>query len=100
MPRDNELHTSRMNNLIQYGTVGSRLLHDISESTNVPYFKAIAGISSLMLDTVQQVKANKDEAIRLTTAAYAIIYALINVCHDTNTELPPSMVRAVGQFFE
>ncbi|KAJ7654300.1 hypothetical protein B0H17DRAFT_1214395 [Mycena rosella] len=89
-----------MAGLIHYGTVGSRLLHDISESTNVPYFKAIAGMSSLILDTVQQVKTNKDEAIRLTTAAYGIIYALINVCHDTSAELPPAMVGAVGQFFE
>ncbi|KAJ7100519.1 hypothetical protein C8R44DRAFT_810033 [Mycena epipterygia] len=100
MARDNELHSSNMNSLINYGTVGSRLLHDIAESTNIPYFKAIAGMSLLMVETIQHVKTNKDEAMRLTTSAYAIIYALINICHDADAELPPSMVRAVGQFFE
>ncbi|KAJ6548206.1 hypothetical protein DFH09DRAFT_629672 [Mycena vulgaris] len=100
MPRDNELHNSKMATLIHYGTVGSQMLRDISESINIPYFKAIAGMSSLILDTVQQVKTNKDEAIRLTTACFGIIYALINLCHDTNAELPPGIVGAVGQFFE
>ncbi|KAJ7490778.1 hypothetical protein FB451DRAFT_1361532 [Mycena latifolia] len=100
MPRENELHNSRLTNLIHYGTVGSRMLHDISESTDVPYFKAIAGMSSLILDTVEQVKTNKDEAVRLTTAAFGIIYALINACHDTNAELAPGVIGAVGQFFE
>ncbi|KAJ7494215.1 hypothetical protein B0H11DRAFT_2003702 [Mycena galericulata] len=98
--RDNEAHNAGMNALAQYGSVGSRVMFDISQSTNIPYFQAIAAMSSLILDTVQQVKTNKDEAARLATAAYSIIYALIDICHDTKADLPPSMVRAVGQFFE
>jgi hypothetical protein len=56
-------------------------------------------MSSLILDTIGQVRFNKEEALRLAASAYAIIYAIINICHK-DAEPPPSIVRSIGQFFE
>ncbi|KAJ7253199.1 hypothetical protein C8J57DRAFT_1137502 [Mycena rebaudengoi] len=85
--------------LVQYGKAGSALLLGISESTNTPYLRAISAMSSLILDTIAQVRSNKEEALRLAASAYAIIYAIINIC-DNDAEPPPSIVRSIGQFFD
>jgi hypothetical protein len=85
--------------LVKYGKAGSALLLGISVSTDTPYLRAIAGMSCLILDTIAQVRSNKEEALRLAASAYTIIYAIINIC-DNDAEPPPSIVRSIGQFFE
>ncbi|KAJ7736010.1 hypothetical protein DFH07DRAFT_966971 [Mycena maculata] len=88
-------HNLQMDSLIHYGTPSSVPNLSIHKPTILPGDRGYEHHDI----AVQQVKTNKDDAVRLTTTAFAIIYALINICHDTKAKLPPNMVRAVGKFF-
>lgn len=48
----------------------------------------------------QTVKVNKDETMRMTQQVYTLICAVINLCHDTDVELPPAMIHNMAQLSE
>ncbi|KAJ7137206.1 hypothetical protein C8R44DRAFT_869265 [Mycena epipterygia] len=66
------------------GTVACTLLKDIGNATNQPYLQAIASVSLLIMETVQRVESNKDDAF----------------CQDDGAQLAPAMVRSIDQFSE
>ncbi|TFK37263.1 hypothetical protein BDQ12DRAFT_667197 [Crucibulum laeve] len=74
------------------------MLKEIAEATRVPCLKTIAGLTNLIIQTVQTVQYNKDECICMTERTYWLICAIINICKNTGAELPPDMVRNIEQF--
>ncbi|TFK32924.1 P-loop containing nucleoside triphosphate hydrolase protein [Crucibulum laeve] len=61
---------SKTEDLLQYGAIAARTLKEIAEATGVPCLKSIAGLTTLIIQTVQ----------------------------NTEAELPPDMVRNIEQF--
>jgi hypothetical protein len=53
MPRDmaGSKHTSHADSVVQQGKIAVQLLGGISEATNIPYIKEIAGAALLLMDT-------------------------------------------------
>ncbi|KAJ7173334.1 hypothetical protein C8R46DRAFT_113409 [Mycena filopes] len=91
---------SKTDRVLQYGTVAATLLKDIGNASNQPYLQAIASISLLIMETVQRVKDNKDECMKLTQRAVELVGAIINICGDSEAELAPAVIRSIHQFSE
>ncbi|TFK37270.1 P-loop containing nucleoside triphosphate hydrolase protein [Crucibulum laeve] len=89
---------SKADDLLEYGATAARMLKEIAEATGVPCLKTIAGLTTLIIQTVQTVRYNKDECMRMTEHTYWLICAIINICKNTEAELPPDMVRNIEQF--
>ncbi|TFK37326.1 hypothetical protein BDQ12DRAFT_750672 [Crucibulum laeve] len=88
---------SKTEDLLQYGSIAARMLKEIAEATGVPCLKTIAGLTTLIIQTVQTVRYNKDECIRMTERTYWLICAIINICKNFEAELPPDMMRNIEQ---
>ncbi|TFK37777.1 hypothetical protein BDQ12DRAFT_723857 [Crucibulum laeve] len=91
---------SKTDDLIQYGSIAAGMLKEIAEATGAPYLKTIAGLTTLIIQTVETVRYNKEECVRMTGYAYELICAIINICKSTEAEIPSSMVRNIEQFQE
>ncbi|TFK37765.1 hypothetical protein BDQ12DRAFT_723843 [Crucibulum laeve] len=91
---------SKTSNLLQYGALAARMLKEIAEATGAPYLKTIAGLATLIIQTVETVRYNKEECVRMTGFTYELICAIINICKNTEAELPPSMVQNIEKFQE
>ncbi|TFK37206.1 P-loop containing nucleoside triphosphate hydrolase protein [Crucibulum laeve] len=89
---------SKTEDVLQYGAIAARMLKEIAEATGVPCLKTIAGLTTLIIQTVQTVRYNKDECIRMAERTYWLICAIINICKNTEAELPPDMVRNIERF--
>ncbi|KAJ7453859.1 hypothetical protein FB451DRAFT_1408738 [Mycena latifolia] len=86
--------------VLQHAGTAARLLLNISdEDSNNPYLKSIAGISILVLDTVQSVKSNRSQCLGMLEKIHEIISALINICGD-GAVLSPTILRNLSQFFD
>ncbi|TFK37285.1 hypothetical protein BDQ12DRAFT_753359 [Crucibulum laeve] len=89
---------SKAENLLQYGELAARMLKEIAEATGAPYLKTIAGLTTLIIQTVETVRHNRDECLRMTECTYELVCAIINICKNTEAELSPAMVRNIEHF--
>ncbi|KAJ7728898.1 hypothetical protein B0H16DRAFT_1587907 [Mycena metata] len=86
--------------ILQHTTAAVRLLLNVSDNnSNNPYLKAVAGITLMVLETVQTVKSNKSQCFLLLEQIHVIISAIINLCGD-NRVLAPTTLRDVSQFLD
>lgn len=107
---------SRGNQVVYHLTTAARILLNVSDDdSNNPYLKGIAGISILILETMQvneslcmqhvsysqpqTVKSNKSQCFSMLDRIHGIITAIINVCGEGRV-LPPTILRNLAQFFE
>ncbi|KAJ7465997.1 hypothetical protein FB451DRAFT_1261554 [Mycena latifolia] len=87
----------RGDQILHHATTAARLLLNISDDdSNNPYLKGIAGISILLLDTVQGVKSNKTQCISMLERIHEIISAIINLCGDGGV-LSPTILRNLAR---
>ncbi|TFK37306.1 hypothetical protein BDQ12DRAFT_713653 [Crucibulum laeve] len=98
MPRRQKIAISSFEKTLQYGSIASRMLYEISEATSAPYLKAIAGISLLIIETVQAVRSNRQECVRMTEQTYHIVCTIINLCADSPVEIPQRTMRIIEEF--
>ncbi|KAJ7156418.1 hypothetical protein C8R46DRAFT_1115940 [Mycena filopes] len=91
---------SNTERVLQYGTVAATLLKDIGNASKQPYLQAVASISLLIMETVKRVKHSKDVCMKMTQRAVELVGAIINICHDSEAELAPAMIRSITQFSE
>ncbi|KAF9001119.1 hypothetical protein BDQ17DRAFT_638085 [Cyathus striatus] len=89
---------SKTDTILDYIPLSTKLLRDVGDATNVPYLKVIAGVSVMIAETIQTVKNNKQDCIKMTERAYELVCAIINVFSESEAELSPSMVRNIVQF--
>ncbi|KAJ6579378.1 hypothetical protein B0H10DRAFT_911355 [Mycena sp. CBHHK59/15] len=91
----------RGDKILHHATLAARLLTKFSDdNSNNPYLKGIAGISLLLLETVQTVKTNRSQCLSLIERIHEIITAIINLCGDAGSSLSPAILRSLAQFFE
>ncbi|KAJ7147805.1 hypothetical protein C8R43DRAFT_1195033 [Mycena crocata] len=92
---------SRGDQILQHTAAAARLLLKISDDdSNNPYLKSIAGISLLLVETVQTVKSNKSQCISMLGRIHEIVSAVINICEDGSGALSPTILRNLSQFFD
>ncbi|KAJ7079301.1 hypothetical protein B0H15DRAFT_914174 [Mycena belliarum] len=102
MPRNAQKLQARErgDHLIFYASAAARLLLNISDNNSSnPYLKGIAGLSILLLDTVQGVKSNKAQCFSMLERVHEIITAIINVCGEGGV-LSPTILHSLSRFFD
>ncbi|KAJ7134000.1 hypothetical protein C8R43DRAFT_1110272 [Mycena crocata] len=102
MPREPTVFDIRSNNIITCSKLAVSLLNDIHDAYGTPFVQAIANTTLSILDTIQNVKRNKEECVRLMENIHAVIGAIVNL-HITSQAiggLPPATLHQVGKFTE
>ncbi|KAJ7104904.1 hypothetical protein C8R44DRAFT_807253 [Mycena epipterygia] len=77
----------------QYGKVTYTLL-------NQPYLQAMATVSLLIMEMIQCVKDTEQAGVKMAERSYQLVCAIINICHDSEADLAPTMIRNIAQFSE
>ncbi|KAJ7150801.1 P-loop containing nucleoside triphosphate hydrolase protein [Mycena filopes] len=91
---------SRETQILQHTTAAARLLLNVSDdNANNPYLKGIAGITLLVLETIQTVKSNKTQCLHMLEEIHVIISAIINLRGDS-PGLSPAILRDLSEFSE
>ncbi|KAJ7487907.1 P-loop containing nucleoside triphosphate hydrolase protein [Mycena latifolia] len=92
---------THLDTLITHGRTAASTLREISDDDqNLPYLKAIGGVALLILDTVQNVRANKQQCFKMIEHINDIVLAIINICGNPGAELSPAMFRNISNFAE
>ncbi|KAJ6531371.1 hypothetical protein DFH09DRAFT_1409379 [Mycena vulgaris] len=91
---------SRIANVVHQGKTAAELLRTVSEVTNTPYLRPIAGACVLLMDTVITVRKSKEECLRMAEKVGTIIMILVNICYNTDAELPSSILSHIATFSE
>ncbi|KAJ7454939.1 hypothetical protein B0H11DRAFT_2324377 [Mycena galericulata] len=85
---------------MQHATLAATTLKQLSEINSIPYVKVVAGVSLLILETVQSVKANKEECVAMIETIDELLSIVIELCVDTSVPPSPTLIEAMGKFAE
>ncbi|KAJ7699337.1 hypothetical protein B0H17DRAFT_1328325 [Mycena rosella] len=83
---------------IQRTTVAAATLKQLSEINSTPYIKVVAGVSLLILETVQSVKTNKEECAAFIEQIDQLLCIIIDLCSEPSAALPLALLDAIGKF--
>ncbi|KAJ7138267.1 hypothetical protein C8R44DRAFT_976057 [Mycena epipterygia] len=78
-------------------TIAATALKQLSDFSSIPYLKVVAGVSLLILDTVQFVKTNKEQCTTLIEKIEELLCIIIQLCVNTIT-LSSGLLHAMGKF--
>ncbi|KAJ7115460.1 hypothetical protein C8R44DRAFT_984139 [Mycena epipterygia] len=78
-------------------TIAATAVKQLSDISSIPYLKVLAGVSLLILDTVQFVKTNKEQCTALIEKIDELLCIIIQLCVNTVT-LSPGLLHAMGKF--
>ncbi|KAJ7452069.1 hypothetical protein B0H11DRAFT_2201393 [Mycena galericulata] len=81
-------------------TLAATTLKQFSQTSSIPYVKVVAGVSLLILETVQSVKANKEECVAMIEKIDELLSIVIELCVDASVPLSPTLIEAMGKFAE
>jgi len=94
-------HARPLDTAVQHIRTAAAIIKEISDSSNTASFlKPVAGVCLLLSDSIQAIKSNKDQCIRMSEQIYEILCAIINMCGSARpgTELPLATMRSLAQF--
>ncbi|KAJ7128778.1 P-loop containing nucleoside triphosphate hydrolase protein [Mycena crocata] len=80
--------------------VTAATLKQLSETSPVPYLNIVAGVSLLILKTVQDVKKNKEECAAFLEQIDQLLLVILQLCSEPAAVLPPGIVNGIGKFAE
>ncbi|KAF8131359.1 hypothetical protein K438DRAFT_2132012 [Mycena galopus ATCC 62051] len=98
--RDPTAAEIRLENIAACLSLALPLLTDLNDAFAPPFVPSIANTIQAMIDSVQNVKRNKNECARLMDDLHEVLCAIINVYMKSETvgSLPPSMLDNIGKF--
>ncbi|KAJ7135803.1 hypothetical protein C8R44DRAFT_848628 [Mycena epipterygia] len=99
----NNSKTSKIESLVTHGRTAANTLKEMldSDSQNVPYLRVIGGVTLLILDIFQNVRANKQQCIKMVERINDIVIAIINICGESGgSELSPAIFRNISSLTE
>ncbi|KAJ7446569.1 hypothetical protein FB451DRAFT_1567789 [Mycena latifolia] len=91
--------SNKRDQLVDYSLRAGRALQDVADELNIPYLQAAAGITLLIMESVQRVRANKSQCMQLIAQIHELLCTLVNLCGDRPT-LPVPMLHSIAQFTE
>ncbi|KAJ7585929.1 hypothetical protein C8J56DRAFT_891790 [Mycena floridula] len=86
--------SSKVEQIAQSGRNSARILKDIADTTKSSYLQGLAGIASMIFETIENVKSNKEQCLIMTEQAYELICAVINCCEDA-IKLAPAFLHSI-----
>ncbi|KAJ7126340.1 hypothetical protein C8R44DRAFT_980131 [Mycena epipterygia] len=90
--------SSRLDDVVGRGVDAANLLQSIGNTMNMENLQIVASSCLTLFDTVQTVRSNKEQCIRLLERVHQIVRTMINLCGDANGMMLPAMERAIEQF--
>ncbi|KAJ7589627.1 P-loop containing nucleoside triphosphate hydrolase protein [Mycena floridula] len=94
-PHPNFPNSSRSEKIAESGRTAARILHDIANATKSSYLQGLAGVGSMIFETMGNVKSNKEKCLIMTEQAYELVCAVINCCEDA-IELAPAFLHSLS----
>ncbi|KAJ7689934.1 hypothetical protein B0H17DRAFT_1180043 [Mycena rosella] len=85
---------------VAYGIAAGRALKEVADEQDIPYLQAAAGISLLIMETVQRVRANKSQCMQLIAQIHDIICTLVELCADFGSGPSVPMLQNIARFTE
>ncbi|KAJ7588669.1 P-loop containing nucleoside triphosphate hydrolase protein [Mycena floridula] len=86
--------SSKVEQIAQSGRNSARILKDIADTTKSSYLQGLAGITSMIFETIENVKSNKEKCLIMTEQVYELICAVINCCEDA-IKLAPAFLHSI-----
>ncbi|KAF8207072.1 hypothetical protein K438DRAFT_1815632 [Mycena galopus ATCC 62051] len=86
--------------LLGYVAIAVNALQEVSDSYNAPFLGTISGVTNAIMSTVQSVKSNQEECMRMVEQIHSILCILARLCVNHKGVFPPSMLGNIGRFAE
>ncbi|KAF7365944.1 ATPase-AAA-core domain-containing protein [Mycena venus] len=101
MPPQPSVTELRLNNVVNYLTLATSTLRDFSDLFSTPFLKTISNITLSLLQSVQNIKRNKDQCATLFEEIHAVMYGIIGLyVNFQGAVLPPTTVDHLGKFMQ
>ncbi|KAJ7236840.1 hypothetical protein C8J57DRAFT_1728170 [Mycena rebaudengoi] len=75
-------------------------LSDVSNTYHVPFIRSVTGITSMILETIQSVKAHKSECLVMMERIHEFLCVIVQLCVGSKGNLSPKMLHYVALFAE
>ncbi|KAJ7170238.1 hypothetical protein C8R43DRAFT_944763 [Mycena crocata] len=89
-----------VSNIIKYATLAATTTRDIASSGQVPFLASAASLSLSIVRSVELLKSNKTEFLRLVEQIHEILCAIVDLYSRShmNGILPPTLLYNIAQF--
>ncbi|KAJ7600201.1 hypothetical protein C8J56DRAFT_879930 [Mycena floridula] len=94
-PQPDPQGLSRSKQIAQSGRTAAKILRDIADATKSSYLKGLAGAGTMIFETLENIKSNKEKCLIMTEQAYELLCAVINCCEDA-VELAPAFLQSIS----
>ncbi|KAJ7235125.1 hypothetical protein C8J57DRAFT_1378777 [Mycena rebaudengoi] len=84
----------------QYATLAASTLRDIADNTDIPFLKAIFGMSLLVCEAIETAKVNKRLFLRIIGRIHQSHCAVINTYYYLKGDFPLKMIDSLAQFLQ
>ncbi|KAJ7113227.1 hypothetical protein C8R43DRAFT_1242663, partial [Mycena crocata] len=100
MPRLSNLAEIRLNNIATSLKPVADLLMELNDGLGPPFIQVLANTTVSLITTVQNVKRNKDECVKIVENVHGLICSIINlhIQSETPGHLPPESLHHIGKF--
>ncbi|KAJ7578503.1 P-loop containing nucleoside triphosphate hydrolase protein [Mycena floridula] len=85
---------SKSEQITQSGRTATRILKEIADATKSSYLRGLAGVGSLIFETLENVKSNKEKCLLMTEQVYELLCVVINSCKNA-IELAPAFLHSI-----
>ncbi|KAF7336273.1 ATPase-AAA-core domain-containing protein [Mycena venus] len=102
MPRQTAASEIHLRNIAGCLKPALTLLNDLKDAFGPPFIQTISSATLSLINTIQNVKRNKNDCIQLTENIHRVLYAIVNLYlkSEANGSLPPSALYDIGKFAE
>ncbi|KAJ7152461.1 hypothetical protein C8R46DRAFT_962145, partial [Mycena filopes] len=102
MPTPAATTQTRLTNVVTCVSAMVDTLELVSDSMKTPFLGAISTTCRSLLKSIETVKQNKDDCIRLLEQTHQLLYAIIalHINSDTGGELSPRTLNCIANFTE
>ncbi|KAJ7154507.1 hypothetical protein C8R46DRAFT_1196838 [Mycena filopes] len=91
---------SSLDKLVGYGIAACHALREVADGQNIPFLQTAAGISLLIMESVQRDGANKSRCLQLTGQVHEILCVLVNLCGGLEHTPSVVLLHNISQFIE
>ncbi|KAJ7737762.1 hypothetical protein B0H16DRAFT_1762313 [Mycena metata] len=91
---------ARRDELADYGLAACHALQVVADDQKIPFLQTAVGISQLIMESIQRVKANKSQCRQLLDQVHKILCILVNLCGDFEAPLSVALLHSLSQFIE
>ncbi|KAJ7150922.1 hypothetical protein C8R43DRAFT_1191511, partial [Mycena crocata] len=83
---------------VEYAILAATTLQDVAEASHVPFLKAAATASSLMLTGIQAMKTSQAGHWRIVDLVHRLLCIIVHIYLTEGAVLPPKMLNSIGKF--